>query len=161
MFESTLFSLLVLVLELTQHILTIPNPSFGYHVMDDSLSLSGQAFNSQKQLPVNLGSRLETPLKSTSVEMAHMGDAVQTEDDNVDQSLIGKELEPFSLSRSMVTTSTHSWFAIDPEPPGIEVQDSPSPIGEPSAESVEDALRYAGFTLTEGQLKIKERPVSC
>ncbi|KAI9630043.1 hypothetical protein KEM48_012326 [Puccinia striiformis f. sp. tritici PST-130] len=126
MFESTLFSLLVLVLELTQHILTIPNPSFGYHVMDDSLSLSGQAFNSQKQLPVNLGSRLETPLKSTSVEMAHMD----------------------------------SWFAIDPEPPGIEVQDSPSPIGEPSAESVEDALRYAGFTLTEGQLKIKERPVS-
>ncbi|KAI7939586.1 hypothetical protein MJO29_014322 [Puccinia striiformis f. sp. tritici] len=97
MFESTLFSLLVLVLELTQHILTIPNPSFGYHVMDDSLSLSD------------------------------------------------------------------SWFAIDPEPPSIEVQDSPSSIGEPSAESVEafaDALRYAGFTLTEGQLEVKERPIS-
>ncbi|KNE89623.1 hypothetical protein PSTG_16917 [Puccinia striiformis f. sp. tritici PST-78] len=46
-------------------------------------------------------------------------------------------------------------------PPGyIEVQDPLASIGEPSAESVVDALRYAGFTLTEGELKVKERPVS-
>ncbi|KAI9630044.1 hypothetical protein KEM48_012327 [Puccinia striiformis f. sp. tritici PST-130] len=46
-------------------------------------------------------------------------------------------------------------------PPGyVEVQDPLASIGEPSAESVVDALRYAGFTLTEGELKVKERPVS-
>ncbi|KAI7938876.1 hypothetical protein MJO28_014455 [Puccinia striiformis f. sp. tritici] len=46
-------------------------------------------------------------------------------------------------------------------PPGyIEVQDPLASIGEPSSESVADALRYAGFTLTEGELKVKERPVS-